>query len=783
MKTETPPSGRARSRSALSSARIRASAWAAGVLPGGEGPGSPGDGDRTTGPEAPRPRLAPRILCALAILVSVGAVAAVATGDEASPAFRSEDFNRTTLANTRWQVVDPAGDGTVATEGTWTHDAWLRLSVPRGEEHSPWDDNGALRLVQATSDTDFSAEASFETVPGVDQSQGLLVEQGESDWLRFGFYHDGTDLHAQAVSTEGGQSTSELDEPMPAGGRPALRVHRDGDDWTFQVTTDIGAEDPWTTVGSFSRGLEVTASGPYAGNTGDPAPPFTALVDYVVEASMPLTSEDTYGDVEAFQLTTAVEGEGTVTRSPDQASYPTGRPVTLTAEPAEGWAFAGWRGDLRGTNNPTVLSMDRERSVTAAFLPDTAPPVISGLLVAPSQASAVVRWATDELASSTVLVGTTPDLEIGAFGTPYLTRDHAVTVTGLTPGTTYYYSVQPTDRAQLTANSGTATFDTPASAGPAIDVWQGHDRVVGANGQAQTWVNVNGNISDPDGLASLSYSLNGAGARPLTIGPDERRLQAAGDFNAEVPFVELQPGPNEVVLTATDGAGQESSATVVLQRQQAAPPLPYNTDWSAATRIGDQAQVVDGKWGLDGSSIHVLEPGYDRVVSLGDVSWHDYEVTTTVTVHEIGPGAGGPNSGPALIGLGLHWQGHTARNGEQPGYYWYPTGALAWYRYRASDPVFELRGNDDLPIVRQGALNLEFGRTYNFRARTETVAGGIQYSFKAWAQGGAEPEGWDLTIVEDAGPATGSVALIAHHVDAQFGDVSITPNAPAQPPA
>lgn len=721
-----------------------------------------------------------RVACALALLLGAGVVTAVALRDPAPPAFASDDFNRRAIGGNRWDVVDPVGDGTAITEGTWTADAWLRLSLPGGTEHSPWDENESLRIVQATRDGDFAAEVAFESSPGVNQSQGFLVEQDEDTWATFGIYNDGTAMRAQAATTTGSKTTSEVDEPIPAGSTYVLRIERDGDDWTLSTATDAGSSDVRTTAGTFSFPLRIARSGPYVGNTGEPAPPFTALVDYVIDTSRPPSSEDTFSTEKVYQLHTEVEGEGTVTRSPDRAGYGRGRSVTLTAEPADGWAFAGWSGDLAGTNNPTTLAMDQRRTIAARFVQDSAPPTIANLTVKPYQTTAVVRWTTDEPASSTVVAGTSPAYETGPSGTPYLTRDHAVTLTGLTPGTTYHYSVKSTDSAELTAATANATFETPATAGPAIDVWQGYDRVLGANGQPQRWANIGGKAIDPDGVASMSFRLNGGGARPLTVGPDQRRLQAEGDFNAEISFTDLRPGANEVVLTATDGAGQVSTATVVLHRGEGVPALPYQTDWASAGRIGDQAQVVDGKWGLDGSSIHILEMGYDRVVTLGDLSWHDYEVTVPVTVHEVGPGAGGPNSGPALIGMGLHWQGHSNLNGEQPSRHWYPTGALGWYRFYDDNPKFELRGNEDHPITRMEGLQMEFGHTYMFKARSETVPGGVKYSFKVWPESQVEPAAWGMTVVEDAGPTTGAVALIAHHVDAQFGDVTVTPAAPEQ---
>jgi len=41
--------------------------------------------------------------------------------------------------------------------------------------------------------------------------------------------------------------------------------------------------------------------------------------------------------------------------------------VTVTAVPAAGWQFDGWSGDLSGTANPTTITMNANKSVTANF--------------------------------------------------------------------------------------------------------------------------------------------------------------------------------------------------------------------------------------------------------------------------------------------------------------------------------------------------------------------------------------------------------------------------------
>ncbi|MCB9137913.1 MAG: hypothetical protein H6642_06165 [Caldilineaceae bacterium] len=69
-----------------------------------------------------------------------------------------------------------------------------------------------------------------------------------------------------------------------------------------------------------------------------------------------------------YTLTTSTAGSGSLTVTPDQTRYDAGTEVTLTAAPASGWSFAGWSGDLTGTDNPVSLVMDEDKSVTATFI-------------------------------------------------------------------------------------------------------------------------------------------------------------------------------------------------------------------------------------------------------------------------------------------------------------------------------------------------------------------------------------------------------------------------------
>ncbi len=68
-------------------------------------------------------------------------------------------------------------------------------------------------------------------------------------------------------------------------------------------------------------------------------------------------------------LTIVITGQGTVTKNPENPQP--GDWVTLTAVPAPGWLFAGWGDDLSGTNNPAVILMDTDKTVSALFVEQT----------------------------------------------------------------------------------------------------------------------------------------------------------------------------------------------------------------------------------------------------------------------------------------------------------------------------------------------------------------------------------------------------------------------------
>ncbi len=84
---------------------------------------------------------------------------------------------------------------------------------------------------------------------------------------------------------------------------------------------------------------------------------------------------------------TITSPNGSITKSPDKASYSYNENVTLTAVPQAGYTFASWSGDASGATNPLNLVINGNTTVGANFTavipvevivtPEVRPPVIT----------------------------------------------------------------------------------------------------------------------------------------------------------------------------------------------------------------------------------------------------------------------------------------------------------------------------------------------------------------------------------------------------------------------
>ncbi|MCW3997479.1 MAG: hypothetical protein NWF10_02800 [Candidatus Bathyarchaeota archaeon] len=98
------------------------------------------------------------------------------------------------------------------------------------------------------------------------------------------------------------------------------------------------------------------------------------LKNDVVLAERTVSDPDTL--LRAYTLRVNIQGDSAnkITKIPDQASYPSGTSVSLTAEAVEGWVFSEWSGDVAGSSNPISLVIDGDKTANAMFIEGDIPP-------------------------------------------------------------------------------------------------------------------------------------------------------------------------------------------------------------------------------------------------------------------------------------------------------------------------------------------------------------------------------------------------------------------------
>jgi hypothetical protein len=407
--------------------------------------------------------------------------------------------------------------------------------------------------------------------------------------------------------------------------------------------------------------------------------------------------------------------------------------------------------------------------------PDVQAPLVQDVTTERTESGILIRWVTDETAISGVEWGRTTDYEFGSLPSEGRIK-HELLLPGLDAGVTYHFRVIAADALGNASIGDDQTGHFAPAGRPFIDAWYGDRMVFGPNGTPQRFLNVVGNVSDEDGIVALTYTLDGGEPIPLDLGPDDRRLVAPGDFNAEVPVDGLTPGPHEVRFRAEDGAGSTSTRTVQLEwaPPDTPPTLPIETDWASADSVTDWIQVVDGKWTIEDGMLRNLDIGYDRVFTIGDRSLTDYEVTFPFVLHRIDKEGYNTISGTPAMGFTLGWTGHYAVGNETPFWgYWPSTGTASFVWDSVDEASLKVAGNDDAPQAYTPGVRLPLETPLRLRARVERIDDGSRISMRAWADGTEEPDGWAVSVVEDDGPEAGSIAVVAHHVDVSFGDIVV----------
>ncbi len=180
-------------------------------------------------------------------------------------------------------------------------------------------------------------------------------------------------------------------------------------------TTGNGSvsKNPDQTTFNSGETVELTAtpdagwsfSGWSGGGTSGSTNPITVTMD----ANKTVTATFTQN---TYTLTINKIGSGTVSKNPDQTTFNSGETVDLTANPAAGWSFSGWSGGASGSTNPITVTMDANKSITAAFTQNTFQLTLEtdgtpGAVVSPSGNTTVNEGDAQPISVTTVPSGYT----------------------------------------------------------------------------------------------------------------------------------------------------------------------------------------------------------------------------------------------------------------------------------------------------------------------------------------------------------------------------------------
>ena len=150
---------------------------------------------------------------------------------------------------------------------------------------------------------------------------------------------------------------------------PTYTLTMDEDPDVGGTSTDVTAAGPYTASTVVTIAAVANAGYAFVNWTSVPAVTFDNANAVDTTFTMPAQNVTVTANFEqTFELTMAVIGEGDTTPTVGTHTYPAGSVVDITAIPSSGCcSFTEWSDDVTGTVNPTTVSMNANKTVTANF--------------------------------------------------------------------------------------------------------------------------------------------------------------------------------------------------------------------------------------------------------------------------------------------------------------------------------------------------------------------------------------------------------------------------------
>src|SRR5690606_10803980 len=141
--------------------------------------------------------------------------------------------------------------------------------------------------------------------------------------------------------------------------------------FTLNVTAQNGTVSKTPNQATYASGAQVvltptpTTGYRFSGWSGDASGTANPLT-VTMNGNKNITANFTQIPANTFTLNVIAQN-GTVSKTPNQASYNSGTVVVLNATPAAGYQFTGWSGDATGSTNPLSVTMNSNKNITANF--------------------------------------------------------------------------------------------------------------------------------------------------------------------------------------------------------------------------------------------------------------------------------------------------------------------------------------------------------------------------------------------------------------------------------
>ena len=271
----------------------------------------------------------------------------------------------------------------------------------------------------------------------------------------------------------------------------------------------------------------------------------------------------------------------------ESADYEIG--VTTGASAADAAAFTLQASDTTEGDSPIICSVNG----TVAIISGGQGGVnISNLTISVSSTTAIISWNTSANATGSVNYGTTSGYGSSASDTNSSTS-HSVTLSGLTPSTTYHYQVTSTngsdsalssDNTFTTAAAGTTTTTvttvtttTTVTAAVVKDITAPSVSITtDFNEPFAVAPEITGKASDTSRIVKVEYSIDGGSnwiyAEALDLGEKSTVFNFVPDLTED--------GNYKIVVRALDGAGNTGKSKTYNLIIDRLPPLIGGNIWS-----------------------------------------------------------------------------------------------------------------------------------------------------------------------------------------------------------